>query len=53
MGNHPLPTPKVYLSSLDKQPKEEITRYPDWEYPKLDSFFVRGKSKMHRRKGKN
>jgi hypothetical protein len=48
-----LPTPKVHLSGLNKQPKEEITRYPVGEYPKLDSFFGMGKSKMHMRKGKN
>ncbi len=53
MGNHPLSTPKVYFSSLDNQPKEEITRYPGWDYPKLDSFFVMGKWKMPMKKGKN
>jgi hypothetical protein len=51
MGNQPLPTPKVYFSSLDK--KEKITRCLGGEYPKLDSFFCDGQIKVHRRKGKN
>jgi hypothetical protein len=50
MGN---PTPKVYFSSLDKQPKEKITRCLGGSIQSGIHFFVMGKSKMHMRKGKN
>jgi hypothetical protein len=49
-GHGKLPTPdlrtlKVYSYNLQNQPKEEITRYPFWDYPKLNLVFCDGRIK--------